>query len=203
MRVKITKYKDYWGPYQLAELLFANPEKYPEVETWRHRWSERLGDWLAQRTWLCNLCERIHKWRGLRKQRVRLDPWDSWNADHTLSLIAHPLLLQLKATKHGAPHVDDSDVPEELRSTSAPTKENEWDIDANHFKRWNWVLDEMIWAHYQVAYEDNLPDEFITTKTNWPFPDVVEFDHTGLQAHHQRVDNGLRLFGKYYRSLWD
>ncbi len=43
--------------------------------------------------------------------------------DYTLSHIVVPMLKQLKETKHGAPFVDDEDVPEELKSTSAPPKE--------------------------------------------------------------------------------
>ena len=52
--------------------------------------------------------------------------------DHTLAMIIVPMLKQLKETKHGAPFVDDEDVPEELKSTSAPAKENDWDTDDNH-----------------------------------------------------------------------
>jgi len=66
-----------------------------------------------------------------RQEDVFLDKWDSFNADHTIALIVAPLLQQLKLTKHGSGMVDDEDVPEELRSTSAPPKENEWDTDAN------------------------------------------------------------------------
>ena len=79
-----------------------------------------------------------------RKISVKLHKWDSWNADNTIAIIAHPLLIQLKETKHGAPLVDDEDVPDELKSTSAPPKENDYDVDGNHFKRWDWVMDEMI-----------------------------------------------------------
>jgi hypothetical protein len=28
-------------------------------------------------------------------------------------------------------------------------------------------------------------------------------DKEGLEKHQDRVDNGLRLFGKYYENLWD
>ena len=30
-----------------------------------------------------------------------------------------------------------------------------------------------------------------------------KFDQEGFNAVNKRIDNGLRLFGKYYRSLWD
>jgi hypothetical protein len=32
---------------------------------------------------------------------------------------------------------------------------------------------------------------------------TAKFDVEGYQAHSKRIDNGLRLFGKYYRGLWD
>ena len=31
----------------------------------------------------------------------------------------------------------------------------------------------------------------------------IKVDHEGLDAHNERIKNGLRLFGKYYRTLWD
>jgi len=30
-----------------------------------------------------------------------------------------------------------------------------------------------------------------------------ELDREGLKAHNDRIDNGLKLFGKYFRTLWD
>ena len=94
-----------------------------------------------------------------RKISVKIDKWDTWSMDHTLALIVHPMLVQLKATTHGAPLVDDEDVPEELKSTSAPATEHEYDTDDNHFKRWEWALDEMIWAFAQKI-DDRAEDQF-------------------------------------------
>ena len=45
-----------------------------------------------------------------QKVKVQIDKWDTWNMDCTLAHIIHPMLVQLKATKHGAPNVDDCDV---------------------------------------------------------------------------------------------
>lgn len=217
MKVKIGPYLTWWGPYQIAELLFGNPPKhvYEESElTWRHRGAERLGTWLAS-TWVADACQWVQDHRR-RRVYVHVDNYDTWSADHTLSLIALPLLQKLQTHKHGAPHVDDCDVPLHLRSTSAPPKENEWDVDANHFDRWDWVLGEMIWAHYQEANDNpgeeecwthNLPDP------RWPYPAEgsgldqmlgrIRCDDTKLQAFNERKQNGFRLFGKYYQALWD
>jgi hypothetical protein len=30
-----------------------------------------------------------------------------------------------------------------------------------------------------------------------------DFDSEGYKKHYEREANGLRLFGKYYRCLWD
>jgi hypothetical protein len=107
--------------------------------------------------------------------------------DNTLALIILPMLRQLKDSKYGAPNVDDEDVPENLRSTSAPPKINKWDIDANHFKRWDYLLDEMIYA-FECEVDPEWEDQFRRD------------DHT--KARERRI-NALRLFGKYYHSLWD
>jgi hypothetical protein len=105
--------------------------------------------------------------------------------DHTLADIILPMLKKLQETKHGAPDVDDEDVPEELKSTSSPPKENVWEVDPNHFKRWDWVMDEMIWS-----FEYKLKDTDLDDMDIWA-------------ANGVRAQNGFRLFGKYFQSLWD
>jgi len=143
-----------------------------------------------------------------RQEDVFIDEWDSWNADHTIALIAAPLLQQLKLTKHGSGRVDDEDVPEELRSTSAPPKENEWDIDDNWHKRWDWVLDEMIWALTEHASGTG-DDKFFDHSECDDEADIMEqvaqikCDHEGLDAYNARKQRGFELFGKYFQNLWD
>jgi hypothetical protein len=218
MHVKIGPHLNYWGPYQIADLLFGNPDKYVNEDQrgWRHRGAERLGDWLAS-TRFADLCQWIQDHRK-RHVYVRVHKYDAWNADHTLSLIALPLLKQLKANKHGAPFVDDEDVPAGLglRSVEAPPKEYEWDTDANHFDRWEWVLDEIIWAHEQEALGDPAQDACWTHDVPdacWPFPNKrkgieamlgnITCDDVALAKFTARKQNGFRLFGKYYQTLWD
>ena len=161
-----------------------------------------------------------------RKIHIEIEPFDTWNADHTIALIVHPLLIQLKRTKHGAPCVDDADVPEELRSTSAPPKENEWDTDDNHFKRFDYILDSMIFSFGKIIEDDwkaefhsgthdiewkpvdakgnSVPekDAELFEMTKGP-KDTAVFDVEGYRAMNEKIDNGLRLFGRYMRKLWD
>jgi hypothetical protein len=147
---------------------------------------------------------------------IKIDRYDTWDMDKTLSPIILPMLKQLKVSKQGAPMVSDDDVPEELKSTSALPKEDEWDTDSNHFKRWDYIMDEMIWAFEQLI-NDDWEDQYYTGESDYQFEKrddglselvkgpkhTQEWDREGWTKHHERIDNGLRLFGTYYRGLWD
>ena len=175
MKVYIGPYKNWIGPYQLADLL-------QKVGVSEDRCG-KLGSWLAD-TQLSTFCNWIDNKR-LRNIQVRIDKYDTWSMDSTLAYIILPMLKQIKETKHGAPNIDDKDVPKKLRSTSAPVKENEWDTDDNWFDRWDWVLDEMIWAFSQVNHEQ------------------LFMNDNSTDSYGKRMQNGFRLFGKYYSGLWD
>jgi hypothetical protein len=137
-------------------------------------------------------------WFDRRKQKVkiRIDRQDTWSMDHTLAPIILPMLKQLKETKHGAPAVEFKDVPEELMPPDAEAVKKLYmengETDENFFKRWDYVLDEMIWAFEQKCREDWMEDY-----------DYNKWDSEGGKAHQDRMSNGFRLFGKYYESLWD
>lgn len=140
---------------------------------------------------------------------IQIDPWDSWNADNTIALIALPILKQLQKTKHGAPYTADEDVPEAIRSTSAKPKENEWDTDEFHFDRWEFILSEIIFAFEQICKGDHEAKFFDHSEANYTEDDImqqirkIKVDKEGLTLHWTRINNGLRLFSKYYFSLWD
>jgi hypothetical protein len=142
--------------------------------------------------------------------------------DHTLADIILPMLRQLQDSKHGAPNVHDQDVPEELKSTSAPARENEWDVDGNHFLRWEWVLAEMIFAFehkvddsWQAAFSSGVIDHKSVAcqwdengkATMYKMVDGPNHTYTcdfeGMQKVQNRISNGFRLFGRYYENLWD
>jgi hypothetical protein len=40
-----------------------------------------------------------------------------------------------------------------------------------------------------------------TTPLRWKVAGDCDWD--AMKAHNKRIDNGCRLFGKYYRGLWD
>ena len=127
--------------------------------------------------------------------------------DHTLAPIILPMLVQLKATKHGSPMIDMTDVPKELRATkkqlTAYSKTGE--TDDNYFKRWDWILDEMIWAFNQKCRDDWEGDfyEYKDDDTERFGLKLVWEDREGSKAHQERMTNGFKLFGKYYENLWN
>lgn len=239
MKVKIGPYINWFGPYQLAEkLMFWVPmEKdeygFPQKADKVHK----FGEWLAHgsirpepkigerhklggddrpTTKLYDFLSWIHS-KKKRKIHVHIDRWDTWSMDETLAFIIHPMLVKLKKEKHGSPNVDDDDVPEHLKSTSAPKKENDYDTDDNHHKRWDWVLDEMIFAfenklnpdwEYQFTkgeydYEFEVIDENGTSQLKEGSGHTAVTDWEARKAYAKRISNGFRLFGKYYESLWD
>jgi hypothetical protein len=113
---------------------------------------------------------------------VLVEPHDVWSLDWTLAQIIHPALMMLKQQKNGAPWVDPMDVPEELRPTPEELANYEEDArtDELWFDRFDYILDEMIWAFDQIKQDLNI--------------------HSKSDA--ARINNALRLFGKYYQSLW-
>ena len=202
MKVYLSKYRYHWiSPYTVLEKVFFWREiDYDEPII--DKWSDRLAP-------ICQGIQKVLDFIHPKINYVKIDRWDTWSMDYTLSFIVVPMLKQLKETKHGAPFVDDEDVPEELKSTSAPPKENEWDTDENHFKRWDWALNEMIWAFEQNL--DNNSEEKFFDHAEWDEKEKdfgknlhkIKIDQPGLKAHQDRKANGFRLFGKYYQGLWD
>lgn len=198
MKVYIGGYPNWLGPYQLAELTTKLGVSKQKAEKW--------GEWLSN-TKIGDLLQWLHE-KKKRTVYVKIDKYDTWSMDHTLSLIIVPMLKQLKATQHGSPSVDDEDVPKALQSMSCLPKQNSWDIDDNHFKRWDWVMDEMIWAFTQMA-DDNSTDKFydhseVDSKASLEEQiGKIKIDYAGIEAHEARMKKAFMLFGKYYRGLWD
>ena len=177
MKVYISNYRYHWhSPYPLVAKIFRTDDwDDPRVEKW------------AESRLLQGISKGIEKFLNFVYPRiiyVKIDKYDTWNMDSTLKHIIVPMLKQLKETKHGAPFVDDEDVPEELKSTSAPPKKDEWDVDDNHFKRWDYVMDEMIYA-----FETD--------------PDLEDISMEEYRKINEKKQKGYLLFGKYYQCLWD
>lgn len=142
-----------------------------------------------------------------RKVDIRIDPYDTWSLDHTLALIIFPALLQLKQTKQGVPgefltsvgnSADDNYCFDFIAEDSADV----FDQDCN---KWNDVLDKMIWSFSQLSIFENYDDKYFEGYfgVNRYDKHPRYYDANGNSCHDERIQEGLDLFGKHFRSLWD
>ena len=229
MKIYLGPYHNYWGPYQIVDAIFFWQEKYPEdklAERWDYKLNGKLSDWLAD-TWVNTVCEWVQSKR-LRTVKVKIHKYDTWNVDSTLAVIILPLLKKLKETKQGSAVVELEDVPEHMRTTSTEDYDSQYTLEfyngdqpkTGHdiHTRWDWVLDEMIWAFEQLQPDCDWEQQYWITNPELDFEEHTEdggqttipvrwkvkgeCDWVGRQAHQDRISNGLRLFGAYYQGLW-
>lgn len=182
----MSNYRNHWiSPYRIAEkLCFWREIDYDEP------WVVAFNKMLMP---VMSMIKRFLDTIYPRVRYVKIDKWDTWSMDSTLSMIILPMLIQLKAIKHGYP----SNLTE---------------------KKWDYILDEMIWTFEQLNAEDcndgqffiehgeidwtkQEPDERGLIEVKWKKESVIDWD--GMKAHYNRINKGTRLFGKYYRNLWD
>ena len=164
-----------------------------------------------------------------RSINVEIEDHDTWSLDHSLAYIILPALIQLKETMHGIPG-EFADVGGEDMTNQQPFdfyKESYPEAFNEGCKRWDEVLDKMIWSFQQLADGDydsqyhhgNAEYEWKETDKLYPNPQtgVMEptyqmvdknpeehwYDYKGHRLHDDRIQEGLELFGKHFRSLWD
>ena len=204
MKIYIGPYRSRWiSTIHDRHMMLKYGLEWSDNEDWEDRAWEKVEDCFQ---WIYNHTINLYLDKVDVKRSIRIDRYDTWSVDHTLSYIIVPMLKQLKQTKHGSPFVDDQDVPDELKSTNATPKENDYDLDENHHKRWDWVLDEMTWAFEQKTRDDWAGEyygEWVKDETKTFGGSFESVDHEGMKAHQERMSNGFKLFGKYYEALWD
>ena len=222
MKINIGPYTRDLIPVRSWELRYERFRSYHDEEDWN--WFDRLVYKAFE--WLYTIASPFNTWSNKRERniKIRIDGYDVYSADHTLALVIHPTLVKLKEQQHGAGYVDPEDVPEGLRPSEYPNGENGY-VDDTHFDRWNWVLDEMIWAFEQCTKEDRGDSEFYNNpdQLEMNFVPVDSSKNSGVifncqkdpakpkywvdteakKLHYDRISNGLRLCAKYYFNLWD
>jgi hypothetical protein len=167
--------------------------------------------------------------KGLRKVDVNIERFDTWNLDNTLALIILPALIQLKQEKRGVPSefAEVGGANYDVQDSFDFYKESHNEAFDAGCKRWEEVLDKMIWSFQQLVLDDydkkyhHGEAKYDWVETNEQFPNPITnklektyrmvdknptehwYDHVGHQLHEERIQEGLELFGKYYRALWD
>jgi len=95
-----------------------------------------------------------------------------YNLDMTLAKFILPRLKAYRKNPVGAPFIDNEDVPKKMRYKGELPDDGE--VDEFFYARWDYVLGEMIHG-FKGAIKNDSSD---------------------------RTNNGLRLFGRYFRGLW-
>ena len=164
-----------------------------------------------------------------RKIDIKIESFDTYSMDNTLALIILPMLLQLKATKQGVPQEFAEVGGEDYHAQDCFEfyKEDQREMFDKRVKDWDIVLDKMIWSFQQIALKD-YSQQYHHGKTDYDWiktdekilnpltnkmettyqmvnkdPDAHWYDSKGHMLHEERIQEGLELFGKYYRNLWD
>jgi len=224
MKVTIRKYPTLLGPYQLVEKLCFWAKKDNE-------WVFDLGDKLAHSRvggYISNAAKAYLQFQHDRRVRVRIDEHDTWSMDSTLGYIILPMLKQLKASKQGSPIVDDEDVPHMSKQGASSNESMQGDLfDSDEYdqlcwkqyeERWEWVINEMIFAFESlVGNNEDWEDKYWSGESDICWEKVEDgmsemklgpnntrvWDKEGHTKEAERIQNGFRLFGKYYQGLWD
>jgi hypothetical protein len=213
MKVDIGPYKRHLTTYRTKcnylELRYG--QDWYTVEKSDYTWIDRIVVGFLRSIDYC--LKPFNTFLGNRKVEIKYDSYDTWSLDHTLSLIILPGLKQLKATNHGYASVDNEDLPTACLE------------DASGEERWEWVMDEMIWAFDEIANDYPGKDAFCSGNRDviWTKVDIngdedpegtysrmdkgpndtFYLDFEGQKKYDDRIQRGLILFGKYYRNLWD
>jgi hypothetical protein len=169
------------------------------------------------------------KGAGGQTIRVEINRHDTYSCDHTLAYIIYPLLLQLRETKHGVPgefaEVGGADY--DLQDSFDFYKETHGESFDKSCDKWDEILNKMIWSFEQLI-NDEYDSQYHHGEANYDWvktedkhynpltgkmetmhrmvdrnPDEHWYDHVGHRVHEDRIQEGLDLFGKYFRNLWD
>lgn len=229
MKVRIGRFPPHWRceiHRRYMERKYQGKEHMMPKRDWDRmdHFMDRLDDVVQ---WFYNLVPNRIFAKMSRKVKVRIEYHDIWDMCSTLALVVTPMLEMYQKNKHGAPNTDDEDVPEHLRSTADPDYDpSGHDTDKYHFDRWDYIINEMIFAFkmqnedwesqfYSGEYDkisvpldkdqnevENKDDAVFYRIESGP-NDTFEVDREGMEVMRKRIQNGLRLFGKYYENLWD
>lgn len=188
MKIYIGNYKTYIGPYQIAQMLcfWAKRDALEGYPDYVHN----FGKWLAEDkngndSWLTKACQWLDSKRR-RKIKIKIDSYDLWNLDNTLSYIIYPLLVEFRKDVPSTAMVDKGDVPEYLHSTYGTGD----DMSAMYsHEAWLYVIDEMI-----HSFDPEWENKYGFGAENYVYENY--------KKNLERQQNGHRLFGRYLGNLW-
>lgn len=192
MYVYFGKPRNWWVSPIAIITFFRRVLRYPQPDyisekPWFRTWERRMRPWCE---WVSELGKRWFP----TSHTVRVDEWDVYSPKSTFSDVMVPVLKVFRDKTFSVPEIDQNDLPEYLRVE----KEGKFVDNSAHaihlnsdmgepelgLKQWHFILNEIIWS---LEQDD---DCFLH--------DLREH----RAALRERLINGHRLLGKYYRHLW-
>ena len=126
---------------------------------------------------LGNACRRA-KW-GFQRMFRGYDDTAYWDLNDYITDIALPVLKEYRNSKTGIPLLDGYGM-DNRNQTDQEFKQME--------ETWNMYLDKMILSFELMKKEDM---------------DYEHHDQQWYEEHNKKIEEGLILFAKYFRGLWD
>lgn len=188
MKVEIGPYREWIGPYQIVQKILFWKDKYEDDTV------HDFGKWLAENkngnpsllNKFCNWVDRKKK----RKIKIKIDPYDTWDVDTTLSPIIHAVLVEFVKDVGSTAMVDKEDIPEELHGTYGEYSEDDGGFSTQYsHEAWLYVLNEMIYA-FDPQWDDK-----------YGFG-AEGYNHESYMKNSTRQQKGFELFGKYFSRIW-
>jgi len=197
MKIKIGPYRDWFGPYQLADLLcfwvkdVEDEHGFKDKPDWVHDFGEFLAHgsvrskerkthkFMDERagTWLYDFLSWIHS-KQHRQLDIQIDKYDTWCMDNTLAHIIVPMLKQLREDTHGYPSDFIDDESDWSQQKGFEGNGFEYPEDSG-FDKWKATLDKMIWAFEQVI-DDDWEDQYRTGEIEFDCVPCEDSDHWQL-----------------------
>ena len=150
-----------------------------------------------------------------RNISIHIDGYDTWGLDHTLAVIIYPALIQLRDTMPGIPADFTSDFDYSPQYSFDFYEDTSNDEFEKRVEMWRETMNKMIWAFREIAegdYEEKYhhgDPQYSTDVTQDGYVKLVKqnheawVDYEGIKAHEEKIDEGLMLFAKYFRNLWE
>lgn len=110
--------------------------------------------------------------KELKKKNLYINPGDTWSLDRTIAKFVYPRLKLFKELNNGYPGYG----------------------EMNTANKWDAALDEMIEA-FRLLAECNPPEP---KNGEFKNPDYME----QVEEYNAKIEEGLKLFARYYRCLW-
>lgn len=233
MKIYIGNYRSHWiSPYTILEkvLFWKDWDNIDYDEPWVEKWSDRLKPISVAIQKILDVVHpkidyvKIDRWDTWSMDhtlaKIILPMLKQLQATKHGSHIVDPEDVPQELPMTSTPDYSEQSTFEFYH------EEKDVDYEIVH-KRWDWVMNEMIFAFehivddsWEEAYHKGVHDmQWIKSEKSFfnPVTNKEEFtyemkkgpndtyvcDYDGLQKVHDRMENGFRLFGKYYRGLWD